>query len=70
MSQMLSSPSGIRLIVVVDVLNVILLVMCFMAMWYISSLIAEQYDVKVSVNDIIVKVVAAALRNVPEANGK
>ncbi|KAH1191557.1 Dihydrolipoyllysine-residue acetyltransferase component 1 of pyruvate dehydrogenase complex, mitochondrial [Glycine max] len=28
----------------------------------------EQYDVKVSVNDIIVKVVAAALRNVPEAN--
>lgn len=70
MSQMLSSPSGIRLIVVVDVLNVILLVMCFMAMWYICSLIAEQYDVKVSVNDIIVKVVAAALRNVPEANGK
>ncbi|MCH91942.1 dihydrolipoyllysine-residue acetyltransferase component 1 of pyruvate dehydrogenase mitochondrial-like, partial [Trifolium medium] len=29
----------------------------------------EQYDVKVSVNDIIIKVVAAALRNVPEANG-
>ncbi|BAT94571.1 Dihydrolipoyllysine-residue acetyltransferase component 1 of pyruvate dehydrogenase [Vigna angularis] len=28
----------------------------------------EQYDVKVSVNDIIIKVVAAALRNVPEAN--
>ncbi|WJX11843.1 Pyruvate dehydrogenase complex component E2 1 [Trifolium repens] len=29
----------------------------------------EQYDVKVSVNDIIIKVVVAALRNVPEANG-
>ncbi|CAJ1976653.1 unnamed protein product [Sphenostylis stenocarpa] len=28
----------------------------------------EQFDVKVSVNDIIIKVVAAALRNVPEAN--
>ncbi|CAI8603996.1 unnamed protein product [Vicia faba] len=28
----------------------------------------EQYDVKVSVNDIIIKVVAAALKNVPEAN--
>ena len=46
--------------------------------WYICDpvysvffqLIAEQYDVKVSVNDIIIKVVAAALRNVPEANGK
>jgi hypothetical protein len=37
---------------------------------FICSLIAEQYDVKVSVNDIIIKVVAAALRNVPEANGK
>lgn len=39
-------------------------------MFFICSLIAEQYDVKVSVNDIIIKVVAAALRNVPEANGK
>lgn len=46
--------------------------------WYICNpvyslfcpLIAEQYDVKVSVNDIIIKVVAASLRNVPEANGK
>ncbi|KAL9317902.1 hypothetical protein ACSQ67_014419 [Phaseolus vulgaris] len=28
----------------------------------------EQYDVKVSVNDIIIKVVATALKNVPEAN--
>ncbi|CAL0321240.1 unnamed protein product [Lupinus luteus] len=28
----------------------------------------EQYDIKVSVNDIIIKVVASALRNVPEAN--
>ncbi|KAK2436089.1 protein trichome birefringence [Trifolium repens] len=34
------------------------------------NLSSEQYDVKVSVNDIIIKVVAAALRNVPEANGK
>ena len=33
-------------------------------------MIAEQYDVKVSVNDIIIKVVATALKNVPEANGK
>lgn len=38
--------------------------------FFVCSLIAEQYDVKVSVNDIIIKVVAAALRNVPEANGK
>lgn len=37
---------------------------------FICSLIAEQYDVKVSVNDIIIKIVAAALKNVPEANGK
>ncbi|MCD7468915.1 Pyruvate dehydrogenase complex component E2 1, partial [Datura stramonium] len=28
----------------------------------------EKYDVKVSVNDIVIKVVATALRNVPEAN--
>ncbi|KAI4352636.1 hypothetical protein L6164_006868 [Bauhinia variegata] len=28
----------------------------------------EQYGVKVSVNDIVIKVVASALRNVPEAN--
>ncbi|PKA51817.1 Dihydrolipoyllysine-residue acetyltransferase component 1 of pyruvate dehydrogenase complex, mitochondrial [Apostasia shenzhenica] len=28
----------------------------------------EQHDVKVSVNDIVIKVVALALRNVPEAN--
>ncbi|KAI5648508.1 hypothetical protein M9H77_34513 [Catharanthus roseus] len=28
----------------------------------------EKYDVKVSVNDIVIKVVAMALRNVPEAN--
>ncbi|KAK4707943.1 hypothetical protein R3W88_028868 [Solanum pinnatisectum] len=28
----------------------------------------EKYDVKVSVNDIVIKVVAATLRNVPEAN--
>ncbi|XP_059307634.1 dihydrolipoyllysine-residue acetyltransferase component 1 of pyruvate dehydrogenase complex, mitochondrial isoform X2 [Lycium ferocissimum] len=28
----------------------------------------EKYDVKVSVNDIVIKVVAEALRNVPEAN--
>lgn len=30
----------------------------------------EQHKVKVSVNDIIIKAVALALRNVPEANGK
>ncbi|CAK9159606.1 unnamed protein product [Ilex paraguariensis] len=29
-----------------------------------------KYDVKVSVNDIVIKAVAIALRNVPEANGK
>ncbi|KAK3031294.1 hypothetical protein RJ639_037306 [Escallonia herrerae] len=29
----------------------------------------EKYDVKVSVNDIVIKAVAIALRNVPEANG-
>ncbi|PHU00132.1 hypothetical protein BC332_29919 [Capsicum chinense] len=28
----------------------------------------EKYDVKVSVNDIVIKVIATALRNVPEAN--
>lgn len=31
---------------------------------------AAKYDVKVSVNDIVIKAVAVALRNVPEANGK
>ena len=31
---------------------------------------AAKYDVKVSVNDIVIKAVAIALRNVPEANGK
>jgi pyruvate dehydrogenase E2 component (dihydrolipoamide acetyltransferase) len=31
--------------------------------------IAEQHGIKVSVNDIIIKAVAIALRNVPEANG-
>jgi pyruvate dehydrogenase E2 component (dihydrolipoamide acetyltransferase) len=31
-------------------------------------IIAEQHGIKVSVNDIIIKVVAIALRNVPEAN--
>lgn len=30
----------------------------------------EQHDVKVSVNDIVIKAVAIALRNVPLANGK
>lgn len=30
----------------------------------------EKHDVKVSVNDIVIKAVANALRNVPEANGK
>ncbi|KAK7826716.1 dihydrolipoyllysine-residue acetyltransferase component 1 of pyruvate dehydrogenase complex [Quercus suber] len=30
----------------------------------------EKHDVKVSVNDIVIKAVAVALRNVPEANGK
>jgi pyruvate/2-oxoglutarate dehydrogenase complex dihydrolipoamide acyltransferase (E2) component len=29
----------------------------------------EQHGIKVSVNDIIIKAVAIALRNVPEANG-
>ena len=33
------------------------------------SLIAERHNVKVSVNDIVIKAVAVALRNVPEANG-
>ena len=33
------------------------------------SNIAEQHGVKVSVNDIVIKAVALALRNVPEANG-
>lgn len=32
--------------------------------------VAEKHDVKVSVNDIVIKAVAVALRNVPEANGK
>ena len=31
---------------------------------------ADQHDIKVSVNDIVIKAVAIALRNVPEANGK
>jgi hypothetical protein len=31
-------------------------------------IIAEQHGIKVSVNDIIIKAVAIALRNVPEAN--
>lgn len=34
------------------------------------SQFAEQHNVKVSVNDIIIKAVATALRSVPEANGK
>ena len=34
-----------------------------------TSFIAEQHGIKVSVNDIIIKAVAIALRNVPEANG-
>lgn len=33
------------------------------------SNIAEQHGVKVSVNDIVIKAVALALRNVPDANG-
>lgn len=36
---------------------------------FVGSLIAEQHNVKVSVNDIVIKAVAVALRNVPEANG-
>lgn len=31
---------------------------------------AEQHNLKVSVNDVVIKAVALALRNVPEANGK
>lgn len=31
---------------------------------------AAKYDAKVSVNDIVIKAVAIALKNVPEANGK
>lgn len=31
--------------------------------------ITEKHDVKVSVNDIVIKAVAMALKNVPEANG-
>jgi len=34
-----------------------------------SFFVAEQHGIKVSVNDIIIKAVAIALRNVPEANG-
>jgi pyruvate/2-oxoglutarate dehydrogenase complex dihydrolipoamide acyltransferase (E2) component len=34
-----------------------------------TSFIAELHGIKVSVNDIIIKAVAIALRNVPEANG-
>jgi len=34
-----------------------------------ESFVAEQHGIKVSVNDIIIKAVAIALRNVPEANG-
>lgn len=34
------------------------------------SCYTEKYDVKVSVNDIVIKAVAIALKNVPEANGK
>jgi hypothetical protein len=37
---------------------------------HFTSSITEQHDVKVSVNDIVIKAVAVALRNVPEANGK
>lgn len=33
------------------------------------SWIVERHNVKVSVNDIVIKAVAVALRNVPEANG-
>lgn len=31
---------------------------------------ADKFGVKVSVNDIVIKTVAIALRNVPKANGK
>lgn len=37
---------------------------------FFLSLYAEQYNVKVSVNDIVLKAVALALKTVPEANGK
>lgn len=37
---------------------------------HFTSSITEKHDVKVSVNDIVIKAVAVALRNVPEANGK
>lgn len=30
----------------------------------------EKHDIKVSVNDIVIKAVAVALKNVAEANGK
>ncbi|MQL97844.1 hypothetical protein Taro_030542, partial [Colocasia esculenta] len=32
------------------------------------NVLKEQHNVKVSINDIIIKAVALALRNVPEAN--
>lgn len=34
------------------------------------SQLADQHNVKVSVNDIVIKAVALALKNVPEVNGK
>jgi pyruvate dehydrogenase E2 component (dihydrolipoamide acetyltransferase) len=37
---------------------------------HFTSSITEQHDVKVSVNDIVIKAVAVALRNAPEANGR
>lgn len=37
---------------------------------HFTSSITEKHDVNVSVNDIVIKAVAVALRNVPEANGK
>lgn len=47
----------------------------FFVFWFVIpthfflSLYAEQYNVKVSVNDIVLKAVALALKTVPEANG-
>jgi len=37
---------------------------------HFTSSITEQHDVKVSVNDFVIKAVAVALRNAPEANGR
>lgn len=39
-------------------------------LFYFAYQFPEKHNTKVSVNDIVIKAVAVALKNVPEANGK